>query len=287
MAGLGVVLFGHYGPAAAGSDAVSTWTTPFGYAAIEPPGGPPAKASISTSPATASLPATASSPGVGTPSGATMSPGTASSPAGITSTNAVMSLHVKFPKSGPETFRYAKATGPVLGTSGPIRRFHVAIESNIDVVALAALVAKIDVTLGDRRSWIAGRQYRLQQVPESSPAQFTVYLVTESTSSQMCAPLYTGGYTSCRQGPHVVLNLDRWMTSVPEYVHAKVALDTYRTYMINHEVGHALGHSHELCPGRGRPAPVMQQQTLGLHGCTANPWPYVHRKAYNGPLGHY
>ena len=71
----------------------------------------------------------------------------------------------------------------------------------------------------------------------------------------------------------MILNLDRWYLSVPDYVNAKVPLDTYRTYMINHESGHQLGHGHELCSGHGRPAPVMQQQTLGLHGCVANPGP--------------
>jgi hypothetical protein len=258
LIGLGVVLFDHYGPADASGPLSGTWTDPLG---------------IGSSPALDASPA-ASPP---TPS---VSPTPKPTPP-------VTALHVAFPKSGPQTYRYATGDGPVLGTAGPIRRFHVAIESNIEVVAMADFVAKINATLGDPRSWIAGRTYRLQQVSQAAAADFTVLLVTEATSSHLCAPLYTGGYTSCRQGSHVVLNLDRWMTSVPDYVHAHETLNTYRTYMINHEVGHALGHSHELCPGKGQPAPVMEQQTLGLHGCTANPWPYINGEQYDGPLGRY
>jgi hypothetical protein len=197
-------------------------------------------------------------------------------------------MTVKFPRSGPETYTFAQTTGPVLGVSGPVRKFRVAVESNLtSVVDLTDVVAKINSTLGDSRSWVGAHTFRLQQVPPTSSYEFTIYLVTSKTSSALCAPMYTAGYTSCRQGGRVVLNLDRWMTSVPYYVNADTSLDTYRTYMINHEVGHALGHGHELCPGPGRLAPVMEQQTLGLHGCKPNPWPFVNSKRYDGPSGQY
>jgi Protein of unknown function (DUF3152) len=194
------------------------------------------------------------------------------------------------PRSGPGTFRYGAAAGPVLGRAGPIRRFRIAVESNLAMVDMARFADEIDEVLGDRRSWIASGRVRFQRVPAGARYDFTIHLATARTTRAMCTAGGVGGtmgYTSCRYAGHVVLNLDRWETSVPYYSRAGLPLDVYRTYLVNHEVGHELGHGHELCPGRGRPAPVMEQQTLGLHGCTPNPWPYLNGSRYTGPPGSY
>jgi hypothetical protein len=147
---------------------------------------------------------------------------------------------------------------------------------------VAEFAAAVDGVLGDARSWIAGRALRLQRVPWGAPAEFTIYLATPATSERMCAAggLQTERFTSCRLPGRVIINLARWLTAIPDY---EAPLAVYRAYAINHEVGHQLGYGHESCPGRGRVAPVMQQQTYGLKGCTAYGWPFKDGRRYSGP----
>ncbi len=178
------------------------------------------------------------------------------------------------------SFAAADGRSPVRGYDGPLRRYRVAVEQGAgqDVDAFAATV---DEVLGDRRSWIGSDELRVQRVAEEIVADFTIYLVTPATSERMCAEggLTTERYTSCRLPGQVIINLARWMESVPDY---GAPLEVYRTYVINHEVGHELGEEHQSCPGPGEPAPVMQQQTYGLDGCVANAWPYVDGSRYSG-----
>ncbi|MEV1331286.1 DUF3152 domain-containing protein [Micromonospora costi] len=180
--------------------------------------------------------------------------------------------------------RFAAATGgtSVHGEDGPLHRYRVAVEQGTDQDA-DEFAASVDETLADPRSWIASGELRVQRVADAEEADFTVYLATPVTSERMCAEggLSTEGYTSCRLPGQVIINLARWMEAVPDY---GAPLSVYRTYVINHEVGHEFGHDHEACPGPGVPAPVMQQQTYGLEGCVANPWPYVDGSRYAGEI---
>ncbi|MDH6461127.1 hypothetical protein M2302_001293 [Micromonospora sp. A200] len=187
-----------------------------------------------------------------------------------------------YPTSGSGRFAAADGRSPVRGYDGPLRRYRVAVEEGTgqDVDLFADTV---DEALADRRSWIASGELRVQRVPEAAAADFTVYLATPATSERMCAEggLMTEGYTSCRLAGQVIINLARWMDSVPDY---GAPLAVYRTYVVNHEVGHELGEEHQTCPGPGAPAPVMQQQTYGLDGCVANAWPYVDGVRHEGAL---
>ncbi|MEU1641995.1 DUF3152 domain-containing protein [Micromonospora zamorensis] len=192
------------------------------------------------------------------------------------------------PSAGTGGFGYAARSGPVLGRAGELRRYRVAVESGSNEDA-AEFALAVQTALAGPGSWVDSGRLRLQQVPGAAPRDFTVYLATARTAGRMCADggvdIRVGGrpYTSCRAPGQVIINLDRWRLSVPHFVSAGVPLAVYRTYVVNHEVGHQLGHRHERCPGAGRPAPVMMQQTLFLNGCRVNQWPYLDGRRYAGP----
>jgi hypothetical protein len=195
---------------------------------------------------------------------------------------------ITYPQRGPGTYSFASGTGPVVGDGGTLRRYRVAVEKGIklDPDDFADFV---DATLGDDRSWIAGGGLRLQRVGgDASNYNFNVYLVTPYTAERLCGAVGLGifwrgePYTSCQAGQTAVINVTRWVKGIPDY---GASLDVYRQYAINHEVGHVFGHGHELCPAEGKRAPVMQQQTFSLQGCTANGWPYLGGRRYAGPPG--
>ena len=183
---------------------------------------------------------------------------------------------------GSGTYTVAPGGGRVLGHAGQLMRFQVAVENEVVNFDLVTAAEFVEETFADPRGWTGGGVWQLQRVGPGETADFTVYFVTPGTRDDVC-----GGpsdqYTNCRNGARVVVNMDRWMLGVPHIDDR----ETYRRYILNHETGHRLGHDHELCPGPGQPAPVMQQQTLGMHGCVLNPWPYLNGSAYRGQRGSY
>ncbi|MET7709461.1 DUF3152 domain-containing protein [Micromonospora sp. NPDC005413] len=215
---------------------------------------------------------------------ATTVPGRPTGVAGVTPT-VVPAVPISYPATGGNRWSMAPAeTAPARATGGRLLRYRVAVERDIRGLPVDDIATAISATVNDRRGWTAGGTWRLRRVGAGEPTDFTIYLATPGTRDTLCQDV-PDGYTSCRNGDRVVLNVARWVQGVPGY---GANLATYREYMVNHEVGHRLGFGHERCPRRGQPAPVMQQQTLGLHGCTASAWPYPDGKVrYRGPVGAY
>jgi hypothetical protein len=107
--------------------------------------------------------------------------------------------------------------------------------------------------------------YEFEEVPKSS-AHVHIRLSSSKTVETVCG---LSPNLSCAElgGRHMYLNATRWLHGAPK---SKLDLENYRQYMVSHEMGHILGKGHTTCPKKGALAPIMIQQTLGLHGCRPN-----------------
>ncbi|MEU4766521.1 DUF3152 domain-containing protein [Actinosynnema sp. NPDC023794] len=158
------------------------------------------------------------------------------------------------PTDGHGTFHAVPGSSPVVG-AGVVRTYSVEVEDGVvyDEQGFAAFVQE---TLSDPRSWTARGDVAFRRV--TGPATIRIRLTSQNTARAVC------GYeipvdVSCRNGGLVHLSAARW-------VRGAVAFDgdliSYRRYVVNHEVGHALGEGHRPCAAHGGVAPVMMQQTF-------------------------
>ncbi len=185
-----------------------------------------------------------------------------------------MTRAVRIATDGPGSFVTAKVDGRVAGRKGRLLRYTIRVEKGLPFDP-ARVAREVERTLSDRRSWSGSGSWRLQLVDSRRGADFSVLLATPQTTDELCAPLLTRGKVSCQNGNRAILNAKRWAFGVRHY---KKDVAAYRVYLTNHEVGHVLGHGHQNCRVKGKRAPVMLQQTKGLQGCRANPWPAPRRR---------
>ncbi|MFJ3693875.1 DUF3152 domain-containing protein [Streptomyces sp. NPDC090052] len=168
----------------------------------------------------------------------------------------------------------AKAPG-----QGHKYRYRVDIEKGmgLDGTLFADAVQK---TLNDKRSWAHDGAKTFERISSGRP-DFVITLASPVTTADWCAK--SGLDTleenvSCDSAAtdRVMINAYRWAQGSKTYGDSKIY--PYRQMLINHEVGHRLGHNHVSCRTPGALAPVMQQQTKSLDiggiKCRANPWVY-------------
>jgi hypothetical protein len=146
-------------------------------------------------------------------------------------------------------------------------RVRVEVESGLDIDP-ARFAATVLATLNDPRGW--GADGSVSFARTDGDADLRVVLASPDTIDDLCAPLETVGRYSCGRNGHAALNHTRWVQGTDDF--ADVV--QYREYLVNHEVGHLLGHGHVECPAAGAVAPVMQQQTVGVAPCVPNGWPF-------------
>ncbi|MFJ6842568.1 DUF3152 domain-containing protein [Streptomyces griseoluteus] len=168
----------------------------------------------------------------------------------------------------------AKAPG-----KGPRTTYRVDVEQGLGLDG-ALFADAVQRTLNDDRSWAHGGERAFERVSTGKP-DFVITLASPGTTAEWCAKSgldTTEDNVSCDSAAteRVMINAYRWAQGSATYGDAKI--HAYRQMLINHEVGHRLGHGHVSCQKDGAIAPVMQQQTKfldhdGIH-CLPNPWPY-------------
>lgn len=165
----------------------------------------------------------------------------------------------------------AGGADPQVGT-GSLNTYSVEIEPQTGL-GIDEVEEEVTAILTDPRSWTGDGSVAFRRVGLSQSAQLRVVVARPETVDAFCgrAGLRTGGRVSCWDGYRAMLNLDRWNGGVAPF-HAD--MEVYRQYLVNHEVGHGLGHDHEFCTQPGALAPVMMQQTGGIGSCLANGWPF-------------
>lgn len=163
------------------------------------------------------------------------------------------------------------------GGEGRVVRYSVEVEDGLEAHQ-AEFASVVQGVLHHKMGWQGVDRVKFVPVSDADVARgaavdIRVVLATPTLTAQLCAPLNTTNpQVSCWAHGRAVLNLQRWVRGAVSY---GTDLNNYRVYLVNHEVGHGLGHGHVQCPRAGARAPIMVQQTKGLDGCAAWPWPYT------------
>lgn len=175
--------------------------------------------------------------------------------------------------------------------SGKVRTYSVEVEQGVvPPQAQHSFAAAVDKALADPRGWTASGEVAFRRVDVAQP-DVRIRLTATQTARATCG--FALPYdTSCYVNGVVYVSAPRWFRGAQSFAGD---LDGYRKYLVNHEIGHFLGHGHESCPADGAPAPVMMQQTFSVSNdrlaeitaaapqglavardgktCVANPWP--------------
>lgn len=156
------------------------------------------------------------------------------------------------------------------------RELHYCVATKGEVSeSLEQFENKIFRTLNSPEGWPrAGVTFRFANAqPDTSQCDFTLWLSQASlvpSFSSYCSVEY-----SCRVGNAVIINQSRWNEPTSSWLNGGGNLENYRTMVLNHEVGHRLGHmdNENVCASPNGPAPLMQEQSISLRGCSIRWWP--------------
>lgn len=129
--------------------------------------------------------------------------------------------------------------------------------------------SKVAETLKDKRGW--SQIVTFKEVTTNPD----VYLILSDAASLDATPGCSGDLSCTTWSNQVIINDLRWREGTEASRSAGMSTRDYQHMVINHEMGHWLGHyAHIEGCDAGGPAPIMLQQSTGLRGCDSfNAWP--------------
>lgn len=200
---------------------------------------------------------------------------------------------------GEGTFTVVSTKHEPENPDAPLRWVSIAVEDGIAIDARAARAFVMDV-LQDNRSW--GSDGRLEFVETDGVADYRIVFASPFTTAAECpeahvavhaGPVVTestgpspdaesgevedvevvdagedGGVTVCAEDGLIMISMYDWSAGYGLFGTDRTAA---RAYILNHRMGHLLGHAESQCAG-GR-ADVMDDQT-GELACEPNAWPF-------------
>lgn len=206
-----------------------------------------------------------------------------------------------YTQAGDETWRVVPGTTPQVGKGATkVFRYTVEVEDGLDPTMYGgddAFAQMVDLTLDNPKGWTHEPEFAFVRIDGTSSEKpdFRVSLVSPMTVRVGCGyefPLETSCFNPL-YGPdeesRVFINEARWVRGAVPF---EGDVGSYRQYLINHEVGHAIGYlHHDACEQQGALAPVMMQQTFSTANddaskfdpgqvkadgktCRFNPWPF-------------
>jgi hypothetical protein len=210
------------------------------------------------------------------------------------------------PDGGPFTPAGAKTWHIVPGASSQVGEgtakvftYTVEVENGIDTTTFGGdegFARMVTETLANPKSWTHNPQFAFTRIDGTAQVEpdFRISLSSPMTVREGCgydipleASCYNPAYADGQ--PRVFINEARWVRGAVPF---QGDVGSYRQYLINHEVGHAIGYQrHESCAANGELAPIMMQQTFSTNNndaarfdpgtvnpdgkaCRFNPWPY-------------
>jgi hypothetical protein len=205
----------------------------------------------------------------------------------------------QFTEAGAKTWHIVPGTTEKVG-KGTTKSFTytVEVEDGVDTTPFGGddgFARMVSETLANPKSWTHDGMFGFTRIDAASGIEpdFRVSLTSPITVREGCGydiQLEASCYNPSYDGQaRVFVNEARWVRGAVPF---QGDIGSYRQYLINHEVGHAIGYQrHEACRDDGALAPIMMQQTFSTANnddakfdpetvkadgktCRFNPWPY-------------